>query len=437
MEVTNAETTPSDIKTWKVNRLKVELGKLGLSKSGNRNELVNRLADYRNKEVRSDRNNNEPNIINPVSCNGNPVSIEEFIIVKEELKSLTEFVRQLYFDKIKFIEDDRISKMEKEIDFLRSESSSKSKVIEILSEELNLSEINKTDFKDQSGEWLKVHHKNKFLSNKLPVNTTSVPSLEIKNRFNSLAANNEDDYNDTENNNEDRDAEPTPLMAKYNEHIVVESNKRPSVVINHFPEKNHINLNKIPTIPGNSNYAEILKHGKKVLITGDSIIRRIQYKEFNRVFQGGKAIIKPFPGATANEIDHYILPHLKTILPDIVIVNAGSNNISRGRVLKQSNEEIVEELLKIGLTCRENGVNRVIISGLCYRNSTSLNRKINDINIILRNRCSEIKFEFIDNQNIQVDCHLWKDGLHLNDEGIEILANNYLKHLNVNYNIYD
>ena len=152
---------------------------------------------------------------------------------------------------------------------------------------------------------------------------------------------------------------------------------------------------------------------------------------------GGKAIIKPFPGVTANEINHYILAHLKTILPDIVIVNAGSNNISRGHILKQNNEEIAEEILNIGLTCRENGVNRIIISGLCYRNSIPLNRKINDINTILQNKCSEINFEFIDNQNIQVDCHLWKDGLHLNDKGIEILANNYLQNLNVNYNLYD
>ena len=162
MEETTAETTPSDIKTWKVDRLKVELGKLGLLNSGNRNELINRLVEFRN-EVRSDRNNemflqNELTTINPV--NFNPVSIDEFIILKEELKSLTEFVRNLYIDKIKVINDDRISKMEKEIDFLRSESSSKSKVIEILSEELNLSQVNKSDFKDQSGDpWIKVHNK--------------------------------------------------------------------------------------------------------------------------------------------------------------------------------------------------------------------------------------------------------------------------------------
>ena len=245
MEETTAEITPIGIKTWKVNRLKVELGKLGLPKSGNRNELINRLADFRNKDI-----NNET-FLQKESTIDNPVSIEEFIILKEELKSLTEFVRNLYFDKIKVINDDRISKMEREIDFLRSESRSKSKVIEILSEEFNLSQINnnKTDFKDQSGDpWLKVNNK----SNKFPV-TSLVPSLEIKNRFNSLAVNNGSE----EENNEVGYEDSTPLV-DYNRNIIRESNKRPSVVINQFPENNHISK-KIPTtIPGNSNYAEIL-----------------------------------------------------------------------------------------------------------------------------------------------------------------------------------
>ena len=86
-----------------------------------------------------------------------------------------------------------------------------------------------------------------------------------------------------------------PLVADYNRNIIRESNntnKRPSVVINDFPENNHIvNSKKIlTTIPGNNNYAEILKHGKKALITGDSIIRRIKYSEFNRWESNNKAV---------------------------------------------------------------------------------------------------------------------------------------------------
>ena len=54
-------------------------------------------------------------------------------------------------------------------------------------------------------------------------------------------------------------------------------------------------------------------------------------------------MIKSFPGSTAKELNHYILPHLQNILPDIVTINTGTNNLSMGH--KQTNDDLVKELL--------------------------------------------------------------------------------------------
>ena len=37
---------------------------------------------------------------------------------------------------------------------------------------------------------------------------------------------------------------------------------------------------------------------------------------------------------------------------------------------------------------------------------------------------------FIDNQNIVKEKHLWKDKMHLNRDGLNILANNFIESLN-------
>lgn len=446
-------TTPKDIQSWKVKRIKAELGKLGLLKSGNKTELINRLSEY----FRSYSSANEQTDLNDVDvdkvqegkviskynwndmpsrkepCLSNCVSTEDFRILKEELISLTDFVRNMY-ENIKTIEGDHISKLEKEVDFLRNECLSKGKVIELLSEEY-VSPFSHHSKKSESkslrnsehlennnnGGWITVGDENKFSKNN---KSPATPILEVRNKFSSLTINNARE--------EIKEGGDDIYLADQNmdKSNVILNKKRPAIIVNNYPETNHVR--KVPPIiPGNSNYSEILKNGRRVLVMGDSLIKRVKYKEFNRVLQFGKAEIKSFPGAIINELHHYILPHLQNISPDIAIIHAGTNNLSRYNTLKQTNDEIVEELINIGMTCRKFGVNHIFFSGLCHRSSSFLNTKINAINSLLSNRCNDLNFNFIDNQSIHVDSHLWKDGVHLNDQGIEVLANNFLKHINV------
>ena len=54
---------------------------------------------------------------------------------------------------------------------------------------------------------------------------------------------------------------------------------------------------------------------------------------------------------------------------------------------------------------------------------------IGAVNNILQNKCATHQIHFIDNSNITKE-HLWKDGLHLNGSGKDMLMNNFLRSLN-------
>ena len=177
-------------------------------------------------------------------------------------------------------------------------------------------------------------------------------------------------------------------------------------------------------------------NNKKITVFGDSLVKRINRGELSKRIKNGRAIVKPFPGANANELKHYVLPTLMEHSPDIVIIHVGSNNISRTRrnAKEQRNIDIVKDIMKTGLTCREKGVKEVFISSLLCRSGMEEMNKVNEINNLLKQRCAIENFGFICNEAISEN-HLWKDGIHLIEEGTTILANNFIKALN-NVNLF-
>ena len=146
-------------------------------------------------------------------------------------------------------------------------------------------------------------------------------------------------------------------------------------------------------------------------------------QEFNRYLEKGTAIKRSFPGATASRLKYYIekVPNEENI--DRIIINLGTNNLSK----KQSEEEILDEIIKIVSKCHTHGVNEIYVSGLTYR--PTYQEQINKINKLLRLNSNHQNFKFIDNSDI-LERHLWKDRLHLNDQGTIILARNILDALN-------
>ena len=69
------------------------------------------------------------------------------------------------------------------------------------------------------------------------------------------------------------------------------------------------------------------------------------------------------------------------------------------------------------------------ISSIFIKRQFKLTRIIKQVNDHLRDECRSNKFHFISNDNITNEC-LWKDGLHLNNEGICTFASNLVDFLN-------
>ena len=122
----------------------------------------------------------------------------------------------------------------------------------------------------------------------------------------------------------------------------------------------------------------------------------------------------------------YVRPILKGDTPDVLILHIGCNNISN----KQRTEnEIVEWIVKIGRQYKESNVNDVFMPSLISRTQKRLNGKVIAVNNILKRVCKLNGLGFIDNSNICAE-NLFEDGLHLNDDGKVILANNFIYVLN-------
>ena len=70
----------------------------------------------------------------------------------------------------------------------------------------------------------------------------------------------------------------------------------------------------------------------------------------------------------------------------------------------------------------------------CIASSVTVNTRcssvfISAVNNVLQDKCPTHQFHFIDDSDIKKE-YLWKDGLHLNRSGKDLLMNNFLRSLN-------
>ena len=139
----------------------------------------------------------------------------------------------------------------------------------------------------------------------------------------------------------------------------------------------------------------------------------------------GNAIKRSYGGSTTTDLHWHITPSLIDEKPDVVVLNIGTNNLTKKR--QQTEEEICQDIFQIADKCRSYGVNEIFISTLTIRPSFA--PKIDKINDILRRNADKRKYTYIDNSNIKRE-HLARDGLHLNREGTILLAKKNLFDLN-------
>ena len=124
-----------------------------------------------------------------------------------------------------------------------------------------------------------------------------------------------------------------------------------------------------------------------------------------------------FPGASSNEILHYIDVHLKEKVIDTVFVYVGVNDLLIGNSQLKINQ-LIENINKITQKFVSFRVKKIYVSVLMFTSRVDLST-LERVHILLLNFRGDNGFAYIDNKNIKVDC-LYEDSLHLLDAGRNI-----------------
>ena len=158
----------------------------------------------------------------------------------------------------------------------------------------------------------------------------------------------------------------------------------------------------------------------------DSHIGILNKRKFNEKISG-KVYFNVFQGANIKRLHHFIQPTFHENKPDTVLTHIGSNDIIPSKQHYLNVKYVVERIIDIGLYCKECSVKDVIISSVLVKRNFHLTRivlQINDFFIECTNN-----FHYLTNDNISRQ-NLWKDGIHLNSVGNNILAENFISYLN-------
>ena len=164
------------------------------------------------------------------------------------------------------------------------------------------------------------------------------------------------------------------------------------------------------------------------LIFTTSISKGINVPRFNRSYEDGWASFTRFHGAKAEYMPTYIVPRMTKEKPSIVLIQAGGNDLPTKQKDRTSLVTVANSVIEAGLKCRKLGALHVLIGGVTIRRTNFLKKRCDELNNILKSLCLINNFTFINNSDIK-DEHLYTDGVHLNDDGYKLLADNYLNAL--------
>ena len=141
--------------------------------------------------------------------------------------------------------------------------------------------------------------------------------------------------------------------------------------------------------------------------------------------RSGKAFFRSFSGANSKQLDLYIIPTPVDDKSDAILLHVGTNNI-----LSNANDtEIANNIIIIGLNYKSHGFSKVLISSILVNKNPKLNPVIRRVNNQVRELCEINGFLFINNDMVTTD-YLWRDGIHLQDIGANILSGNFYQVLN-------
>ena len=142
----------------------------------------------------------------------------------------------------------------------------------------------------------------------------------------------------------------------------------------------------------------------------------------------GKAKLQCFPGATSNQLLHYLDVNLQDNNTESVTLHVGVNDVLQDCTETNINS-FINNFQEMAKKCRSYNVKNVFISGIVYTERVNV-KTLENIYDKVVSLCSKLNLRYIDNRNINAN-HLFKDRLRLMESGKIILANNFISNLNI------
>ncbi len=170
------------------------------------------------------------------------------------------------------------------------------------------------------------------------------------------------------------------------------------------------------------NNNETLK--KSITILGDSTLKQVKAKNIRKNCKNlPKVFVKSFPGATIQQMHHYMIPSLD-FKPELVILHCGTNDLRS----EKSAETIAKDVIELAKAARCED-NEILISNIITRGDKYKNKAM-AVNKSLKTLCQQNSFEYINNANLNEKHHLSTDGIHLNFKGSFTLGTNFSNAIN-------
>ena len=189
--------------------------------------------------------------------------------------------------------------------------------------------------------------------------------------------------------------------------------------INHY-------ISQPPVETVQSSYSNIVsRKKKKIVIFSDSSLKNLRMEEFSSFVKEGEVYLKAFPGARANQLNYQTIPAIQGNNYYAAAIHVGINDLLSSN---KSVSDICRDIISIGLTCRSNNISKVFISSIAY--SSKINTVLMQrLNRALYDECRQNGFTFVDNGAV-TESDLWVYGIHLQESGKRIIANNLIKSFN-------
>ena len=158
------------------------------------------------------------------------------------------------------------------------------------------------------------------------------------------------------------------------------------------------------------------------MIVGDSIVKYIYGWRLNKRTRSTVSV-RSIPGTRAKEMIQHVKGCLEDTSPDFIILHHGTNDLNSN----STSEEIADKIFNLADSIKTSKT-QVFVSGLVIRKD-KLNKKGNEVNELLKNKCGIRQLSFIDNKNISLGM-LNKSEIHLNEYGTTRLINNFCFSMN-------